>query len=368
MQGAHKIPVIAVFGEPTIDRVYHHPWSGKGELLDRIIEHHHLPGSHEEHQRYVGLLGHYEPGGKFSPSRDVYLFYKNLGDQLGLCRHVGPGGTGANIARNMNAVARGHVQPLFVGAFFADAEGQEIDEILRAEGIKVIANWNTGETPVNLVKLLATDDRRILKKSGAAGLYPEPATALAEADCVLILGQMAEKNPELLEKTAQICRAQGKAVIYTLPTDPAYTAAHRQEIISLVQLADVVLGNASELGWVAGDCNIAVSHPWLQEQMRQKPEGRKILFGEKVAFITNGAAGAHVLTAQENTHIPTLKDVTIKNTAGAGDAAFGGFLGGCFRSLPFPEAARLGTLSAVCTIADYASCVANLGEKIEQHS
>jgi ribokinase len=65
--------------------------------------------------------------------------------------------------------------------------------------------------------------------------------------------------------------------------------------------------------------------------------------------ITAGRRGSWAWDGRQLTHFPAL-DVTVANTAGAGDAHLAGILAGLAAGLPLAEAQQLGTLVAALSV------------------
>lgn len=74
---------------------------------------------------------------------------------------------------------------------------------------------------------------------------------------------------------------------------------------------------------------------------------RMIAEGKRLAVCTHGAAGATALTAAGAWHeVPAVPGVAVRDTNGAGDAFFAGFLAGHARGEPVARCLELGAVVA----------------------
>jgi len=164
--------------------------------------------------------------------------------------------------------------------------------------------------------------------------YREIQATLAKYDLV---GKNLAKHPELLNAIPDETRSVADPK-KTLKAKYDFVNQSIQDEEALTRLERVLAGHALETH--------AAAAGWTDEEVREKTH--------QVAFITLGKKGAAVITADggiKKVAAAPFFEVDIKNTLGAGDSAFAGFLNGYLAkrnlglddaTLNFEDCARLG--------------------------
>lgn len=153
-----------------------------------------------------------------------------------------------------------------------------------------------------------------------------------KADAVLLLGTLLQKNKPMFDALFDKATHDKTDLYFAMPTAKEITQHHATDIKTCLSHARVVLSNYEEIGYLFG-----LDDQATPEQVRAHLREFEALLSDGCrAFITLGKDGAWILEKGKTplTHIPlwsqtaNIDPPTAKNTVGAGDNAFAGFLMG----------------------------------------
>lgn len=242
------------------------------------------------------------------------------------------GGKGANQAV---AAARLGARVAFVGCVGRDARGDEMLDLLRAEGINVkhVHRHLKAETGVALVMVDKDGEKAIMTAPGANRAIS--LKRIHEASSVIkqvrVLLMQFELPMRLVLEAARIAHAAKVRVVL----DPAPAAKAPAALLNLVE---VVRPNAAEAKALTG---VEVTNV---ESAREA--ARKLLaHGIKAAAVQAGGLGDLIVWRNGETLAPRLKVKTVDAT-GAGDAFAAGLAVGLAENRSYAEAGKFANAAA----------------------
>jgi fructokinase len=231
-----------------------------------------------------------------------------------------PGGGPFNLART---VARLEEPVAYLGRISSDRHGVVLREQLAADGVRLDAIVPTDDpTTVAIVELDAdgvASYRFEIEGTSAPGLTPEQALGTLPSGVEILhvgtLGLVLEPVGTALEAVVEALA--GTALVAVDPNcRPQATpdkTAYRQRIARVVRRSDLVKVSDDDLAFLdPGRLPLDAARRMLDE-------------GPSLVLLTRGAAGALVLTADAELHVPA-PSVEVVDTVGAGDAFGGAFL------------------------------------------
>lgn len=249
------------------------------------------------------------------------------------------GGSAANTLSTLKKCAGDAVQIDFIAAYGDDVAGRVVAQSLVHDGFYLLPQttpFPDVQTATSFVLVDARGERSILGFSGNSRekilSYVAKNSLPTNYDILFIPGSLWQKYGEAFARTLyEHCVQAGKTLWLSLPTHSQAGASYNAHVRALIPQAQVVLANAEELKRLYDNVTLAEAFAQLQTQL-----------GAHVAFITGGANGAYVVTQHTASHIPpaSINPAEIKNTLGAGDAAFAGFLYGLLCQQTYAQAAE----------------------------
>lgn len=231
-----------------------------------------------------------------------------------------PGGGPFNLART---VARLEEPVAYLGRISTDRHGVVLRERLAADGVRLDAIVATDDpTTIAIVRLDAdgvASFRFELEGTSVPGLTPEQALGTLPSEVEVLhvgsLGLVLEPIGTALEAVVEALA--GRALVALDPNCRPQAipdkAAYRQRIARVLRRSDLVKVSDDDLAFLDPE------RPPLNAARRMLDEGPSLV------LLTRGAAGALVLTAEAELHVPA-PSVEVVDTVGAGDAFGGAFL------------------------------------------
>ncbi len=256
------------------------------------------------------------------------------------------GGSAANTLSTLKQLLGEAVQIHFIAAYGADAAGDVIAKSLARDGFHLLpqeAPFANVQTATSFVLVDARGERSIVGFGGTArqkilSAYAEKEP-LEDYDVLFLPGSLWQKyGAEFAQRLYQSCIDKGKRLWLSLPTHSQSGRQYNDAVRALIPQAEVVLANADELKRLTG-C----------ERLEDALAALQTMLGVHMAFITDGGRGAVVVTKESLHHVPSdnVPVSNVKNTLGAGDAAFAGFLYGVIQKMPVEKSAKIAmTLAA----------------------
>ena len=236
-----------------------------------------------------------------------------------------PGGKGANQAV---AAARAGAEVVMVGCVGRDGYGDELLEIVSAEGIDTSLIDHV-EAPTGIAVVAVADDgeNQIFVASGA-NMAPSHEMVVDEllADCSTLLLQMETPLREVFTLTGR-AKQQGKRVILNAaPAGPI-----------MPETLDILIVNEGEASAVATEIG-------LEERAPAEVATRLAQSHGLTTIVTLGAEGAIAIGPEARWSIGSLAIRPI-DTVGAGDAFCGTLAAALDNGLDLPDALRCGVVA-----------------------
>lgn len=264
------------------------------------------------------------------------------------------GGKGVNVSRV--AARLGH--PTVAMGFVGGRPGEEVAELLRAEGVRTWFTRFEGMTRTNAI--VQDDAGRQIRVSA-----PGPEVGDTEV-ASLLEGIFDLRAPDFLVLSGSLLRGMPRDFYVTLTTRAAAEGvqvmadADGEELAASVRAgAFVIKPNHYELGRLVGR---AVEGPHdAVEASRPLLAARPAAGGEVGGFLADGVGrgveavlcslgpqGA-VLTTAEGAWLATPPEVRVDSAVGAGDSMVAGALVAAADGAPWPEVLRLGVACGTAT-------------------
>ena len=250
------------------------------------------------------------------------------------------GGSAANTLSTLKQLLGEAVRIDFIAAYGADAAGDVIADSLARDGFHLLPQaepFVDVQTATSFVLVDANGERSIVGFGGTS--RQKILAAFAEKklpedyDILFLSGSLWQKyGAEFARKLYGSCIEDGKKLWLSLPTHSQSGREYNDAVRALIPQAEVVLANAEEL-----------KRLYACAQLEEALAALQAMLGEHMAFITDGERGA-VVVIKNALHYVAPENVPaheIKNTLGAGDAAFAGFLYGVLQKMPPEKSANI---------------------------
>ncbi|KUP04992.1 fructokinase [Bacillus coahuilensis m2-6] len=270
-------------------------------------------------------------------------------DKENISYQKSPGGAPANVAVGL---ARLGSKSMFLGKVGDDVLGRFLERTLLNYGVstKGLAFTKDVRTGVVFVTLAENGERsfdfyinpsadRFLEVGDLEEVWFQEHRILHFGSISLI----SEPSKSATKKAVQLAKENGMIVSY----DPNLRlvlwdseAKAKEEIISMLGMADVLKISEEELEFITGEKDI--------------DKGASILssYNIKLVLITLGGEGSYVFTKEGSAHVPAMK-VEAVDTTGAGDAFVSGILyrlnewNGSLEELTLKEAKEMARFASV---------------------
>ncbi len=284
-------------------------------------------------------------GQKAAISKEQLDALSGLAHELGMVHeeNIVPGGSSANTLTTLAKLMKGKARVCFLGAVGEGKFDPTISESLSEADIERIPETFPAmpESATSLVFVAPDGSRTITTYPGNAKdmLKSEMVTddVIDDTNVIFVQGSLWEKMGDRLpNRLLTVGWEQNKEVWLALPTHARFKPDMPEETYKwLITSADVVLGNDEELQRIykkdfqgaLEELSDALTERDKVRQREGKPERKK----DAVAFITRGKEGAVVVHPNRKFEYVGIADIEpgeIKNTLGAGDTSFAGFLAG----------------------------------------
>ncbi|MBM7662950.1 fructokinase [Bacillus mesophilus] len=260
-----------------------------------------------------------------------------------------PGGAPANVAVG---VARLGATSTFVGKVGDDVLGRFLKDTLEDYKVKTSRMILSSEAKTGVVFVTNAENG---ERSFEFYIYPSADQFLRDSELVkedftthkiLHIGSISMINQPAKDATlaaVALAKENGMLISY----DPNLRLglwkseqAARETIISMLPQADLLKLSEEELEFLTGEKDIQAGVQQLKD------------YNIPLIFITLGAEGSHIFTANGHTHVPAMKVQAI-DTTGAGDAFVSGLLyclqeyEGSLTAITLEEAEEMAKFAAV---------------------
>jgi sugar/nucleoside kinase (ribokinase family) len=272
----------------------------------------------------------------------------DAGEAERLYGHMGPAieTSGGCAGNTVAGVASFGGRAAFVGKVAGDELGHIYRHDMHALGIHFETPPLAGPPPTARSMILITPDgeRTMNTYLGACiELGPEDIDAdiVAASAVTYFEGYLWDppRAKEAFRKAARIAHGARRNVSLTL-SDSFCVDRYRDEFLGLLRdgTIDILFANEAELKSLYETADFQTGIDALQKDCR-------------LAVVTHGADGAHVVTQQTVEHEPAHPVETDVDATGAGDLFAAGFLFGYTRRMAHSRSAQLGALAAAEVIA-----------------
>jgi ribokinase len=235
------------------------------------------------------------------------------------------GGKGANQAV---AAARAGGEVVMVGCLGRDGFGDELLEIVSAEGVDTSLIEHV-DAPTGIAVVTVADDgeNQIIVASGAnmAPVHDMVDDALL-ADCSTVLLQMETPLREVFTLTGRAKKAGKRVILNAAPAGPI-----------MPETLDLLIVNEGEADVVAAEIG-------LEERGARRVAERLAQSHGLTTIVTLGPAGAVAIGPKERWQIGSLAIQPV-DTVGAGDAFCGTLAAALDNGLNLPDALRCGAVA-----------------------
>lgn len=274
---------------------------------------------------------------------------------------VTPGGSSANVLTTLSKLIGNRVGVEFLGVVGDGMHRGQILDSLHAANITLmppeehLSKDVMREGATSFVITFPDGARTIATYQGNARelLKPEMIDdAMIERNNILFMqGSLWQKMDEAFaNKLMTLRQGHNKELWLALPTHAKFGEENSERFKFLLPSASIILANDEELARIYKTDDRDNALKLLQQDI----ENSKSAPNHQLAFITRGDQGAVLVTKKGNInekgikHYPiTPRNDGIKNTLGAGDTAFAGFLTGHLLNMSPDDSVRLAmTLAA----------------------
>ncbi len=325
-----------------------------------------------ENHKLAELIDKYDlqPDSKGQLTYVEMLEFKAVFDEMETDGH--PGGSASNTIRTMQKMFSGIISSTFVGILGNDEYSTKIREAVLQSGVDLRADVPEPrdgvepEAAVSFIVVYPNGKRAIKTYPGHAKEFVSekmfPEELIAAMDIIFLQGSSRKKfEPKVIDHIMDLRWKHGKQLVLALPT----TAFQPDYFEWALNSANIILSNADELGYIV-QCEVNKYTAILENIDDSRAKGKVIpdehvakikalrkaevdkslsrlqnqlksaipvINGnfpdqEQVAFITDGGNGAYTITANEIIHVDIHPRKFVKNTLGAGDTSYAGFLVG----------------------------------------
>ncbi|MDX2112343.1 MAG: PfkB family carbohydrate kinase [Alphaproteobacteria bacterium] len=298
-----------------------------------------------ENPEMARLAQKYEliPGGK--TALDEAQFREFSAALAGHLVTLTPGGSAANTLTTLSKLGQGSIKADFIGVTGKSSYSQMIKDGLDEAKVRLIPEEIHGEprpeSAVSFVLIYPDGQRTIATYPGNAKDVLKPDLIsddmVSGADVVFVQGSLWQKMGEKFPDRLMDLRWQhGKELWLAMPTHAKFGEEKADLFQWLIPSANVVLSNEEELARIY---KTTPEHALerLQQIFQSKRSSQRLedIAKQQVGFVTRGEKGAAVVTREGITLIDpvAIHPDDIKNTVGAGDTAFAGFLFGHLKGL-----------------------------------
>lgn len=273
-----------------------------------------------------------------------------------------PGGSAANTLVTMSKLLPGQVAVDFLGVVGNSVYSRMIRSSLEDAGIRLSSGNLDKEAPspqaaVSFVITYPDGERTIVTYPGNAKEFftPDniPEDMVKNSDVIFALGSIwqkfdkgaTEKKEIFADRLLTLRWKHHKQLWLSLPTGAEFGEESAGRFRYLIPSANVVLSNIEELERIfklpSGSQEQALKS--LQGLLQETVLPKHGFDEQPVAFITLGKEGAAIVKAGHIEYIQPAKvdPKAIKNTLGAGDTAFAGFLAGHLKGLDNTASAKM---------------------------
>ncbi len=276
-----------------------------------------------------------------------------------------PGGSSLNTLTTFTRLLPETTSGIFLGSLGSGHDSRRIRLRLERSNIELINvaekpdAKEQAETAISYVFHYPDGERAIATHTGNARKLVKPQyfddEFFSRIDIFLMqAGVMKKFSEEVFDKILEMRAKHKTPLVMALPTSAFKPEKARWAKAS----ANLTLGNVAELGFLY-DIKYDESLPAKDLKRTRQRESiilklmgdmqesstvldkMEILDNRQVAFITDGANGVYVVNNNGFKHVPG-EIVTPKDTLGAGDASFAGFMAGYVMNLRDEDIARLG--------------------------
>ena len=253
--------------------------------------------------------------------------------------------SGGSAANTMCGIASFGGRAAYCGKVSDDDLGDVFGHDLLAVGVAFRPGAREPSVPTGRCIIVVTPDaeRTMNTYLGASSLLCQPdvdADTVADGAVLYMEGYLFDRDEakEAFRHAASVAHRNDRQVALTL-SDSFCVDRHRADFRDLVRdEVDILFGNADE---IMSLYEVATFDDAIDAVRRDC----------KMAAITVGADGAHVVTKDDHLHAPAYPVRRVLDTTGAGDLFAAGFLYGLTAGSDLRECARLGSLAAAEVIS-----------------
>lgn len=260
---------------------------------------------------------------------------------------VTPGGSSANMLTTLGKLLGKEIEVRFLGMAGDGAYGTLIRDAFAEAGIALVPerfppSHVVLQSAISFVLVYPDGQCSIATYAGNARDILKPAMIpehlVKNSDVVLMQGSLWHKfHPEFAGRLLKLCIQHHKQLWLTLPTQANLSKDETAGFMRGLPTAILVLGNHAELERLYGK-DLKTSLRQLQVLFKDREE-------RAIGFITLGKDGAAVVSAEGVEYIKPVA-AEIRNTLGAGDTSYAGFVAGYIKKLPDATSARIAMVLA----------------------
>ena len=253
--------------------------------------------------------------------------------------------SGGSAANTMCGVASFGGRAAYVGKVSDDDLGDVFGHDLLAVGVSFRPGAREPDMPTGRCIIVVTPDaeRTMNTYLGASSLLCMPdvdVATVADGAVLYMEGYLYDRDEakEAFRHAASVAHRNDRQVALTL-SDSFCVDRHRSDFRDLVRdEVDILFGNADEITSLYEASSLDDAIDAVRRDCR-------------LAAITVGADGSHVVTKDDHLQVPAHPVRRVVDTTGAGDLYAAGFLFGLTDGRGLRECARLGSLAAAEVIS-----------------